>query len=111
MDNSNKILDLINHNEIINRYKHLEQLVNNDHFVTNQMTKLKTIQKEIVHAKEFNKKSLLSKLEKDYQDKYNEITNHPLMAEYIDLQYKINILLQDFIEIVENAINSDLSAK
>lgn len=98
----------INNNSNIVRYKELEILVSKNKKLNKKINDLKELQKEMVHAKEYSKNNLLLKLEKDYDKLYENILNYPIMAEYMDLQHKINSMLQEFIEIIETGINSDL---
>lgn len=105
------IIDGLNNNPKIKRYKVLEKVVNKDKNLKDNINKLKNIQKEIVHAKEFGKEAFLDKLNKDYDELYDEIRNYPLMSEYIDLQNEINNMIQNFIDIVENGIDKDLNTQ
>lgn len=102
-----KIINGIKENKKIARYQELENIINNNEKISSLLNELKIIQKEIVHAKEYNKTIYLEKLENDYQELYQSIENHPIMAEYLDLQEEINAFLQEFTNIIENGINKD----
>lgn len=104
-----KIIDNIKKNSKISRYQKLEELINNNEKIKNDVNKLKGIQKEIVHAKEYNKAQYLIKLESEYSDLYESVIKHPIMAEYLDLQQEINSFLQEFTNIIEKGINGDFT--
>ncbi|HHW79587.1 MAG TPA: hypothetical protein GX742_02155 [Acholeplasmataceae bacterium] len=111
MNLENIIIDKIKSNEKIKRYRELEEIINNNESINEKINNLKQIQKQIVHAKEYKKETYLAKLENEYATIYENITKHPIMAEYLDLQEEINNLLKDFSNIVEKGVNGDFTAK
>lgn len=111
MNLQKKIINEINDNNKIKRYKELETIINKNEEVSKKMNDLKEIQKQIVHAEKLMKKELLDKLNKEYDTLTNEIHNYPLMAEYMDLQVEINDFLQNFKIILESGLDSDFKAK
>ncbi len=102
-----KIIDSIKANNKILRYQELEEIINSNKIIKENIDQLKALQKEIVHAKEYNKLQYLTKLESDYNTLNESIVKHPIMAEYLDLQEEINAFLQEFTNIIENGINKD----
>lgn len=111
MKTKNKIIKNINNNEKVIRYKELEQIINNNEKIQDYLSKIKTIQKEIVHAKALGKLEKLKQLKLEYNKMLDEINSFPLMAEYMDLQEEINDFLQNMKEMLEIGINSDLTTK
>lgn len=111
MKTKNVIITKINENSKIIRYKELEKIINNDQALGAKMQELKAVQKQIVHAEKLQKNEQLSILKIQYDNMLENITNHPLMAEYIDLQEEVNHFLQEFKNIIESGIDSDLMEK
>lgn len=111
MSNNKDIINKIETNPTIIRYRKLEEVINKSNELNTQIEELKTLQKEIVHAKEYQKEKYLSKLESEYQAKLENVQKHPIMAEYMDLQKKINDSLKTFTDIIEKGINGDLTSK
>lgn len=103
------ILDQININEKIARYKELEIVLNKNKDIARKLGELKLIQKQLVHAEKLEKKDSQKKLKNDFDNKIKELEEYPLMGEYMELQEEINIFLQNFKEIIENGIDEDLS--
>lgn len=106
-----QIIDVINNNEKIKRYRELEKLVNEDQDVLNLIDELKAVQKQIVHAEKLEKKDMLKVLQEKADDINNSIFNYPVMAEYLDLQAEVNELIQSFKEVIETSLAKDLALK
>jgi len=103
-----KIINEIKTNEKINRYKELEKILNDNSNLKQEIEDLKSIQKQLINARHFGKKTLEEQINNEYNLKISKFESYPLLAEYIELQEEINNLLQSMKEIVENDINSDL---
>lgn len=111
MSIKDELLKRVLENNKIKRYQELEEIINNNTKIKQEIDNLKSFQKEIVHAKQYNKTNYLKELEKQYDKQYNLIIKHPLMAEYMDLQEEINKFIQDLAEIIENGINSEFTTR
>lgn len=109
MESIDKILNEIEKNEKINRYKELETIINNDEDIKKLLDEAKRIQKELVHAKSFNKTNVHDKLTKEYDDIMQNLENIPLFMEYLDLQKEINDFLQVTADYIHKSLMLDLS--
>lgn len=106
MNKREEFLKLLENNPIIERYKKLEAVINKDNELKNKIQNLKNIQKQLVNAKEYNKHKMIEMYENKYDMLYNEISEIPLLSEYLALQSDINELLQDVQEIIQVGIET-----
>ena len=111
MNAKKSLLEAVKEDLTIKRYKELEKHVQNDSEINQKMRDLKDIQVEIVHAKEFHKKALLSQLQEKYDCLFDEITNYPIISEYIALQGEINQMIQDVSDIISEGLDPDFDGK
>lgn len=111
MDIENKIIENILNEEKIIRYKELETIVNSNKTLKKLLRDLKIIQKQIVHARTFDKPNALKESENKYKLMMDEILDYPLLSEYLMLQTEINEFLIDFSKIIEKGITDDISGK
>ena len=105
----NKILDSIENNEKIRRYKELESIINNNVKIKKILDQSKSIQKEIVHAENLSKPEQLKILNIKYHEEMEKLKDEPLLMEYLDLQIEINQFLQDSANNINNALMFNLS--
>lgn len=105
------IIQAINNNDKINRYKELEKIINNNETIKKILDESKTIQKELVHAENLNKPEQLKTLKEKYENKMNELNLQPLLMEYLDLQQEINIFLQETSKTINDALMFNLGDK
>ena len=108
MSEKEKLIKLIENNEVIQRYKKIESIVNKDKILKRKINQLKTIQKQLINAKEISKTNAIEKFQSEYDKLLEEIEEYPLMAEYLDLQEEINQVIKDVIGIIETTINKTI---
>ena len=111
MNAKKSLLEAVKENLTIKRYKELEKHVQNDPEINQKMRELKGLQVEIVHAREFSKKALLSQLQVKYDRLFDEITNYPLISEYMALQSEINQMIQDVTDIIGDGLDPNFDLK
>jgi cell fate (sporulation/competence/biofilm development) regulator YmcA (YheA/YmcA/DUF963 family) len=98
---------MILENEDIQRYKRIEKLINSNKELKAKIGELKSIQKQLVNAKEINKIEAVKVFEARYQERLEEVEGYPLMSDYLALQGDINEILQSIQDILQNGIESD----
>lgn len=108
MSEKQKLIELIEENETIIRYKKIEVLINKDKKLKSKINQLKSIQKQLINAKEIQKTQAIEKFQSAYDVLLEEIESYPLMSEYLELQDEINQMLKDVLKIIEDKINNDL---
>jgi len=107
MTEKEKLIDMILQNEDIQRYKRIEQIINNNKKLKAKINQLKVLQKQLINAKQVGKTQAIAEFEKRYQELYNEIEEYPLMSDYLALQGDINEMIQSVQSIIEEGIEKD----
>ncbi|MFA6800500.1 MAG: YlbF family regulator [Acholeplasmataceae bacterium] len=108
MTEKEKLLELLKSDEQIKRYKQIEKVMNNDIKIKTKINQLKTIQKQLINAKEIQKTQAIKKFQLAYDILLQEIESYPLMAEYLELQDVINHMLKEVVQIIEDKINKEV---
>lgn len=106
----NKLTELLNtlQNDVgLQRYKELEYIIDHDENLKKQYELLKDLQKELVRA-ETTKSANLSVIKQEYDTQYEVVKNHVLLEEYIDLLESINNDIQMIQNIISDEINMDI---
>lgn len=106
-----KLIEMIKNNEQIQRYKAIEKVINDNQDLKNKINQLKTVQKQLVNAKEIQKEKAIIHFQEIYDSLLEEIESYPLMSDYLALQGDINEMIQAIAEILEDGINNELSGK
>ncbi len=108
MSEKENLLKLIEENESVQRYKQIEKVINKDKTLKLKINQLKSVQKQLINAKEINKAQAIKKFQEEHDQLLEEIESFPLMAEYLELQDEINQMLKTVVEIIENRINKEI---
>lgn len=107
MTEKEKLIEMILQNEEIQRYKRIEDIINNNKTLKAKINQLKALQKQLINAKQVGKTQAISEIENRYQALYNEIDEYPLMSDYLALQSDINEMMQSIQSIIEEGIEKD----
>lgn len=107
MTEKEKLIEMILQNEEVQRYKRIENIINNNKKLKAKINQLKALQKQLVNAKQVGKTQAISEFESRYQSLYNEIEEYPLMSDYLALQGDINEMIQSIQSIIEEGIEKD----
>jgi len=108
MSEKEKLIQLIDQNEEIKRYKEIEKLINENKEIKQKMNQLKSIQKQLVNAKHIGKEEAVKQFQLRYDALLDEIENYPLMSEYMALQSDINEMIQTILDIIEQGIEKEM---
>lgn len=108
MSEKEKLLAQIQQDETIQRYKRIEDHINKNIAIKRKINELKTIQKQMINAKEIQKTAAYDALLQEYNQRLQEIEDFPLMSDYLALQSEINYVLQTILSIIEEGIQEDL---
>jgi cell fate (sporulation/competence/biofilm development) regulator YmcA (YheA/YmcA/DUF963 family) len=106
-----KLIEMIKNNETIKRYQAIEKVLNANEDLKSKINKLKTIQKQLINAKEINKQETIKHYESLYNELLTEIEGYPLMSDYLALQGDINDMIQHITQIIEDGVNKELNGK
>lgn len=107
MTEKDKLIQMILQNEDVQRYKRIEKSINSNESLKNKINYLKVVQKQLINAKQLEKKQAIIEFESRYQTLLNEIEEYPLMSDYLALQGDINEMIQTIQSIIEEGIEKD----
>lgn len=108
MSHKEEFIDLIKSNETIKRYRQIEEVINKNSDLKSKINEVKTVQKQLVNAKEIKKAEAIKAFEIKMENLLDEISDFPLLNEYLDLQDEINSMLKNVLSIIEDEINNSL---
>ena len=97
--------------EEVKRIKELESYIDNNPKINELFLKLKTIQKQMVHAKEFNQYNQLKIYTEEYNKTKNDLMDLPFVEEYLELLEIVNNNLANITFQIENSLNTELNKK
>jgi cell fate (sporulation/competence/biofilm development) regulator YmcA (YheA/YmcA/DUF963 family) len=103
LDKLHELIQELNKDESIIRYKELEAIIDQDEALRTEYKKLLDLQKILVQKKEKTKDF---KAEEDaYNTQYSKVMSHYLMEEYLELVELVNNDLQLIQQIISDEIN------
>ncbi len=102
MNSLNSLLSTLNNDEIIKRFKQLEQVINNDQTLLNILKTFKDIQKQYVQESHYNKVS--REVQDAYSSMQKKLLEYPLISEYLELIEDVNNILQNITYMIENSL-------
>ncbi len=109
MKSKEKLLNDLSSLDIVKRSKELETLIDDNQELNNLLNERKNIAKEMTLASHLN----LNNTYNDYKKKYDlindEISNFPLVGEYLDILDILHNDLEIMTGYIENKINSELN--
>lgn len=103
-----KLLNMIENDPVVQRYRQIEGKMNQAKEVKHQINRLKAVQKQLINARHIGKEEAIKQFEKDYNERLKNIEEYPLMAEYLSLQTEINEMLQTILQIIEDGLNKEI---
>ena len=106
-----KLIQMIKNNPDIKRYQAIEKVLNENNELKLKINKLKTVQKQLINAKELNKQESIEHFDEIYKKLLDDIEAYPLMSDYLALQGDINEMMQHITQIIEDGVNKELNGK
>ncbi|MBU1141835.1 MAG: YlbF family regulator [Firmicutes bacterium] len=107
MTEKEKLIEMILQNEDIKRYRRIEKTINSNKQLKAKINQLKAVQKQLINAKQIEKKQAVIEFENLYETLLKEIEDYPLMSDYLALQGDINEMMQTIQSIIEEGIEKD----
>lgn len=95
----------------VERFHITEQQVNNSLSVQNLIETIKKKQKELVHAKHFEKNMYKTQLEQELDELHYKLDNMPIVLEYQQRQVEINDLLQLIQQVIVQTVSEKLEVE
>lgn len=107
MTEKEKLIQMIEEDEEIQRYKRIEQAINQNRELKAKFNELKNVQKQLVNARHIGKKEAIDAFQTRYDALYEAIEAYPLMSDYLALQSDINDMIQSIVGIIEEGLEKD----
>lgn len=107
MTEKEKLIQMIEEDEEIQRYKRIELAINQNRELKVKFNELKSVQKQLVNAKHIGKKEAIDAFQTRYDALYEAIEAYPLMSDYLALQSDINDMIQSIVGILEEGLEKD----
>lgn len=107
MNEKEKLIQMLQENPDIQRYKRIEMLINQNTELKAQFNQLKSIQKQLVNAKHIGKEEAIKVFQERYDALYESIESYPLMSDYLALQSDINDMIQSIVQILEEGLEKE----
>ena len=106
MNSLRELIQLLESDPEIIRFKELEKVIDQDENIKQEYHQLLNLQKDMVQ-KQFKKSPKYDQAKKIYDQAFNKILTYPIMEEYLDLLEQINSDLNLIQTIIEEEINLD----
>lgn len=103
-----KLLQLLEQNETIKRYKEIEQRVNNNEKLTQLVEEIKAAQKDAVQFAHYGKPEAEKEAIKHADELTAQFDEHPLVVAYREQLAEANDLLQHITTMIQRGINDQL---
>jgi cell fate (sporulation/competence/biofilm development) regulator YmcA (YheA/YmcA/DUF963 family) len=95
----------------VERFHLAEEQVNNSQSVQTMIETIKKKQKELVHAKHFEKNIYKTQLERELDDLHSKLDNMPIVLEYQQRQVEMNDLLQMIQQVIAQTVSEKLEVE
>ena len=95
----------------VERFHLAEKQVNGSQSVQNLIETIKKKQKELVHAKHFEKNMYKAELEKELDDLHDKLDHLPIVLEYQQRQVEMNELLQTMQQVIAQTVSEKLEVE
>lgn len=103
-----RLAERMNASAEIQRFRLAETQVKESSVVSQLIETIKKKQKELVHAKHYNKSEYARMLEKELDQLHNELEQLPIVCEYQQSQVEVNNLLQMIQSILAEAVSDKI---
>lgn len=103
-----KLLALIGEDEMIQRYKELENKVQNNQKLTDLVEQIKAAQKDAVQFAHYDKPEAEKTAIKRADELTKEFDEHPLVVAYREQLMEVNDLLQHVTDMIQYRVNEEL---
>jgi cell fate (sporulation/competence/biofilm development) regulator YmcA (YheA/YmcA/DUF963 family) len=97
--------------EEIRRFRQAEQQIRNSARVNGLIAEIKRKQKELVHAKHYQKTEYVRRLEQELNALQEEMENLPIVLEYQQSQVEVNDLLQTIQQVLADAVSRKIDVE
>jgi cell fate (sporulation/competence/biofilm development) regulator YmcA (YheA/YmcA/DUF963 family) len=95
----------------ISRFRQAEKQIQNSARVNRLIAEIKRKQKELVHAKHYQKTEYVRRLEQELKALQEEMENLPIVREYQQSQVEVNDLLQTIQQVLADAVSRKIEVE
>ncbi len=106
MNSLKKLINELQKDELILRFKKLEEVIDQDKEINKNYKKLLELQKKMVHDREKNRSNFENST-REYEIAKTALTSNFVISEYIELLEEINYDLQMIQKIIGTEISAD----
>ena len=106
MNKLDNLLKELSQDELVVRFKELEKNIDNDHVLQKEYSQLLELQKVMIKKREKQSKDL-NKAIKDYETAKENVLNHFVLNEYLNLLEEVNYDLGLIQKIISEEISID----
>ena len=109
MNSTDKLIDSINDLPEVKRLKELDNYINNNKNINDKLNEMRTIQKKMVNAKEFDQMNQYIEYKKEYDSIIKELYDLPFVEEYMELIDYVNNVLANIKDRIESEIDNKIN--
>jgi cell fate (sporulation/competence/biofilm development) regulator YmcA (YheA/YmcA/DUF963 family) len=103
-----RFVDRLQVSEEIQRFRQAERQVKDSQSIRDYIETIKRKQKELVHAKHYQKEKYVQLLERELERLNDELAQLPIVREYQQSQVEINDLLQMIQRVLADVISANI---
>ncbi|WP_102028295.1 RicAFT regulatory complex protein RicA family protein [Salirhabdus sp. Marseille-P4669] len=108
MEEAKKLANMLANIEEIDRFKQVEEKLNENEKVQSLISRIKALQKQAVNFQHYGKTEALKKVEKELDRLQDELDAIPVVAEFKDTQIVINDILQGVTNTIANEVTDEI---
>ncbi len=109
MNSTDKLIESINDLPEVKRLKELDNYINNNKAINDKLNEMRTIQKKMVNAKEFDQMNQYIEYKKEYDGIIKELYDLPFVEEYMELLDYVNNILGNIKDRIESEIDNKIN--
>lgn len=94
LDEAKHLAEMLSKTEEIERFKLVEAKINENEKIQRLVTKIKTLQKQVVNLQAYEKKKALKIVEEELEKAEKELDDIPIVQEFKEIQSIVNDMLQ-----------------
>jgi cell fate (sporulation/competence/biofilm development) regulator YmcA (YheA/YmcA/DUF963 family) len=109
VNSTDKLIESINDLPEVKRLKELDNYINNNKAINDKLNEMRTIQKKMVNAKEFDQMNQYIEYKKEYDGIIKELYDLPFVEEYMELLDYVNNILGNIKDRIESEIDNKIN--
>lgn len=111
LERTRRFTKLLQDSVEIQRFRFAEEQINKSNTVQTYIETIKRKQKELVHAKHFEKIEYVRLLERELDQLQHDLESLPIVREYQQSQVQVNDLLQTIQQVIADSVSSKIQVE